>query len=204
MSATTLNATTVAGSTTEVQFNDAGALGGDAGLTYDKTTDALTAGSLVVTNGQVAFPVAQNASTDVNTLDDYEEGSWTPVIGGSGGTSGQTYSTQIGRYIKVGKQVTVWGACVLTVKGTITTNVQVQGLPFTSDAGTGLFAIGSVRWTSLGVAYSDIVLVLGASLAAADLQGTTAATGTNANALTTADLTNSSEFAFTLTYRAVA
>ena len=33
---------TPGGSTTEVQFNDAGAFGGDAGLTYDKTNDILT------------------------------------------------------------------------------------------------------------------------------------------------------------------
>lgn len=32
----------VGGSTTYVQFNDAGALGGDAGLTYNKTTDTLS------------------------------------------------------------------------------------------------------------------------------------------------------------------
>jgi hypothetical protein len=34
----------VAGSDTQVQFNDAGAMAGDAGLTYNKTTDTLTAG----------------------------------------------------------------------------------------------------------------------------------------------------------------
>lgn len=49
----------VGGSTGQVQFNDAGSLGGDAGLTYDKTTDTLTAGSLVLTN---ALPVAQGGS----------------------------------------------------------------------------------------------------------------------------------------------
>jgi hypothetical protein len=37
---------TPGGSTTQVQFNDAGAFGGDAGLTYDKATDTLSAGLL--------------------------------------------------------------------------------------------------------------------------------------------------------------
>ncbi len=36
---------TPGGSTTQVQFNDAGSFGGDAGLTYDKTTDSLTIAS---------------------------------------------------------------------------------------------------------------------------------------------------------------
>lgn len=39
------------GSTTQVQFNDAGVLGGDAGLVYNKTTDRLTVGELPVGAG---------------------------------------------------------------------------------------------------------------------------------------------------------
>jgi len=37
-------AATPGGADTQVQFNDGGALGGDAGLSYDKTTDKLTVG----------------------------------------------------------------------------------------------------------------------------------------------------------------
>ncbi|ATS93183.1 tail fiber protein [Synechococcus phage S-LBS1] len=49
--------TAAAGSTTQVQFNDGGAFGGDSGLTFDKTTDALTAGSLRTTSlGTAAAP----------------------------------------------------------------------------------------------------------------------------------------------------
>jgi hypothetical protein len=49
------------------------------------------------------------------TCDDYEEGSWTPVIGGDGGTSGQTYEAQVGKYQKVGKKVTAWAYVRLSV-----------------------------------------------------------------------------------------
>lgn len=46
---------TAGGSDTQVQFNDGGsALGGDAGLTYNKTTDILTVANTVVTNNIVA------------------------------------------------------------------------------------------------------------------------------------------------------
>lgn len=49
---------TPGGADTQVQFNDGGAFGGDAGLTYDKTTDTLTANSstiaLSVVSGQIA------------------------------------------------------------------------------------------------------------------------------------------------------
>src|SRR4051794_38729536 len=50
----------------------------------------LTVGGVAtLSTGQLVFPATQNAAAGVNTLDDYEEGSWTPVIGGDGGTSGQ-------------------------------------------------------------------------------------------------------------------
>jgi len=50
----------------------------------------------------ITFPATQSASTDANTLDDYEEGSWTPTI------IGATFSNQSwrsGRYVKIGKVV---------------------------------------------------------------------------------------------------
>lgn len=46
----------VAGADTQVQFNDGGALGGDAGLVYNKTTDVLTAGTTRVGDGTQATP----------------------------------------------------------------------------------------------------------------------------------------------------
>ena len=63
--------------------------------------------------GQLVFPSTQNASTNANTLDDYEEGSWTPVLSFGGGTTGITYATQIGRYIKVGKKV--WASAYIAL-----------------------------------------------------------------------------------------
>ncbi len=89
--------------------------------------------------GQIKFPATQNASSNVNTLDDYEEGTWTPVLGGGGGTSGQTYLVQTGTYIKIGKLAYVDFSIQLSVKGTITGIVQVQGLPFSVGSGQGVF-----------------------------------------------------------------
>jgi hypothetical protein len=67
-----------------------------------------------------------------NVLNDYEEGTWTPVLGGFGGTSGQTYSLQTGRYTKVGRQVICSFEATLTAVGTVTGNAIVSGLPFSS------------------------------------------------------------------------
>jgi hypothetical protein len=76
--------------------------------------------------GQLAFPATQNPSGGANTLDDYEEGTWTPSLGGSA-----TYSAQTGRYTKIGNVVTVTCRLGVTTLGTGSVNL-VSGLPFVS------------------------------------------------------------------------
>ena len=68
-----------------------------------------------------------------NKLDDYEEGTWTPILGGSTGTSGQSYSTQHGSYTKIGRVVHLQAYVVMASIGTSTGAYgQVQNLPFTA------------------------------------------------------------------------
>jgi len=75
----------------------------------------------------ILFPASQSASSDVNTLDDYEEGTWTP-IDASG--AGLTFASPSGKYTKIGRQVTAWA--VLTYPSTADgTNSAIGGLPFT-------------------------------------------------------------------------
>lgn len=73
----------------------------------------------------IGFPATQVPSTDPNTLDDYEEGEWTPTLGGDA-----TYSIRAGTYVKIGKKVTVWFYLTVDVLGTGSTTT-ISGLPFT-------------------------------------------------------------------------
>jgi hypothetical protein len=75
----------------------------------------------------ITFPATQSASTDANTLDDYEEGTWTPTVGGTA-----TYSNQIGSYTKIGNVVTLWGQINITSIGTGSTT-RIYGIPFASN-----------------------------------------------------------------------
>lgn len=82
--------------------------------------------------GQFKFPAAQNASSDVNTLDDFEEGTFTPTIIGS--TSGAaTYTAQAGFYTKIGKRVFFNLYIGTATAGTLVGNIRVGGLPFASQ-----------------------------------------------------------------------
>ena len=96
-----------------------------------------SAEALVVSGGQLAFPAAQRASSDVNTLDDYEEGTWTPEIadeGLDGSGEGQGYSSRVGRYTKIGHRVFFSFRLTVTSLGSLTTTepVSITGLPFVS------------------------------------------------------------------------
>ena len=56
-------AATPGGADTQVQFNDGGALGGDAGLVYDKTTDKLTVGGDIDLDNGGTFSTTLQAVT---------------------------------------------------------------------------------------------------------------------------------------------
>ena len=90
--------------------------------------------------GQLKFPATQNPSTDANTLDDYEEGTFTPTIAFGGSSSGVTYSVQTGGYIKIGKTVFIRINLTLTSNGSGTGSASIGGLPFTSGSVPGNFA----------------------------------------------------------------
>ena len=220
---------TIGGSTTQIQYNNAGSFAGSANLTYDGTnfvvtaiqklqgtttilgnssgvgnnssilrfngwntgganwqidtanlsstnelafTPSTTAGGLTFTtlsqsfrsNGTIGvgtsgstsgtgitFPATQSASSDANTLDDYEEGTWTPTIGGTA-----TYSRQEASYTKIGRVVTVRFDMTITLLLTGSTTT-ISGLPFsvgnqaTSEGygATGYFSNLAINVTSL-------------------------------------------------------
>lgn len=89
------------------------------------------ASAITLTSGQIAFPATQAASADANTLDDYEEGTFTPALQFGGATTGITYSSQTGKYTKIGNTVVYVAFFVLTSKGSATGAAVVTGLPFT-------------------------------------------------------------------------
>jgi hypothetical protein len=90
----------------------------------------------------ITFPATQSASSDANTLDDYEEGTWTPVATATSG-SFTTVNTE-GTYTKIGRQVTVCFTVYIADKGTAAGYVGMTGLPFTS-ANVNSLGSGAVR-----------------------------------------------------------
>jgi hypothetical protein len=80
--------------------------------------------------GGVAFPSTAVAVSDPNTLDDYEENTWTPVLKGATTT---TYNLQVGRYTKIGRTVFIYCDLWINSLGDGSTTL-ITGLPFTTNA----------------------------------------------------------------------
>jgi hypothetical protein len=106
------------------------------------------------TVGKIQFPATQSPSTDVHTLDDYEEGTWTPTLTFGGASVGITYNQRVGAYIKIGKLVHVSARIILTNKGSSTGTAGFTGLPFTcaDNGNTTQYTMHCGYWASLAAA----------------------------------------------------
>ena len=135
---------------------------GTAGL---GVTGTLTVSGLVTaTAGQIAFPATQNASANANTLDDYEEGTWTPVLTfATPGNLSVAYTTQVGVYTKIGRMVLATNVIVTsTFTHTTASGIcQITGLPFTAASVSNQNAYGTILWQGITKAnYTQWVAVV--------------------------------------------
>ncbi|MFD3301981.1 hypothetical protein [Aquipseudomonas alcaligenes] len=128
------------------------------------TGNSPTFTALTLSNGQVVFPANQVPSANANTLDDYEEGTWTPVLTFSTpGDLSVAYSAQSGRYTKVGRLVSA-DFTVVTTTFTHTTasgELQMTGLPFTNGASNSQSTLGFGGITKAG--FTQFVFQLASS-----------------------------------------
>lgn len=96
-------------------------------LIYDITGNGFVDASGVIRHldtsiyGQIKFPATQIPSSNANTLDDYQEGTWTPVVGGLTNASGVNVTKAT--YTKIGRQVSIQvaGTIAVTAGATLTT-----------------------------------------------------------------------------------
>ena len=155
------------------------------------TSSANTSGAKLQTSDGLTFPATAVASADPNTLDDYEEGTWTPSLGGTA-----TYNAQIGTYTKIGNVVTVSGRIHVNIKGTGSGTI-VSGLPFTSAASYP-YGIAIGKYSNIANSAFTVYGDLSASSSSFELFCTTAAGTANYVSSVFAD---SAQINFTFTYR---
>ena len=170
----------------------------NSGTLISATTIGVGGATPSTSGAGITFPATQSASTDANTLDDYEEGTWTPVLTFGGGTTGITYSFQTGIYTKIGNLVFIRCTIVLSSKGSSTGNATITGLPFTSKNTTG--------GTGFALTFSDgMASITGQIINEVEANATTNnCFQTSASAtppLTNSNFTNSSNYQFSGCYQ---
>ena len=155
-----------------------------------------TDGQFAVGSG-IQFPATQVASAGANTLDDYEEGTWTIGVSFGGASVGVTSTHNTGTYTKIGRQVTVNGYLTLSSKGSSTGNASVTGLPFTIPNNTGNYSAPSLWFVNLSFA-NQLVTNGSINTTTISLQECTEA-GVGSS-ITNAEFTNTTEIIISFTY----
>lgn len=161
-------------------------------------TPAGSSGQVLTSNG-ASDPTFQDVPIS------QDSGSWTPTITGSTSGSGQTYSAQVGRYVRVKRasglcEVTVSCTVTLSNTGSLVGSVLIEGLPFASATVSGLSQICPMSWASLTNAWTYLQGVIGSNVTVVLVAGIKLIPATSVSAMDVADLSNTTTFAFNATY----
>lgn len=137
------------------------------------------------------------------TLQTYTEGSWTPAVAGQTTPGTQTYSTQVGRYIRSGNLVTVWFSIVMTAKDAATAgNFIISGLPFASSNVSGLtYPVSLAQWGNIDLGSTRPVLTARIGANSTDIAMLESGDNTGANGLVAAAITATTTLHGSATYR---
>ena len=135
----------------QIGHNSQSASGATALFKVDESGDAtISDGDLVIGtagHGIDFSATSDGAGTDSSELlDDYEEGTFTPTLGAHSSDGTHSYTTQVGNYTKVGNVVHIWMQMTintLNTSGTISGNLEISGLPYTSANTTGQAYMGT-------------------------------------------------------------
>jgi len=145
----------------------------------------------------VGFPATQVASSDANTLDDYEEGTFVPTVIGSTTAGTGTYLQQKGFYTKVGRLVTV-NVYLHWTAHTGTGNLIFSALPFLIQNTAGNYGGISIGYVNNITLTAGNILYGLLEFGTQNITANQSPTGGGAYSLVPID--TAGEIAFTATY----
>ena len=104
---------------------------------------------LTITDGDLLFATAAKgvclgvtSNTDANTIDDYEEGTWTPNL-----TSGYSFDGTTAHYTKIGNTVHIYCNFYRDGFSTNSNTYIITNLPFTPETSTRVNSNGMGHWS---------------------------------------------------------
>ena len=116
-----------------------------------QSSDIVTSGNIEAVNATLSGGVYVGGTAAANLLDDYEEGTWTPVLSSTGtAPTVSSYSNQLGYYTKVGNVVTIHCHIRASISSVGSGTPRITGLPFTAVGYPGI-ASGLVNLFNGGI-----------------------------------------------------
>lgn len=174
---------------------------GAEGLTLSSTDITIASGDLLFGTSAKGVNLGVTSNTDANTMDDYEEGTWTPGIHYQGGQNATMTQTS-GVYTKVGRLVHCTCMIYINSKNSGTGQVYLSGLPFTvADS----VANTSIEGNGVGAYYYALSSAVN-TLTVAPISGGTLAeiytgeNGTNVTVATVSHFDDSAQARFSFNY----
>lgn len=126
---------------------------GSGNLLVGKTTTTANAGDVQVSRG-LSFPSVQIPCSNANTLDDYEEGTWTPSIDSEVPGTGRISTVLNATYTKIGRLVIANAYVQLTTLGTGGSGyTKINGLPYAISDAYSCMSVGYFAGLKAGVIF---------------------------------------------------
>ncbi len=128
---------------------------GDVGIGVVTPATKLDVSGAIRTSTGILFGTDTAAA---NTLNDYEEGTWTPTFAFSGASVDATYYAQTGTYTKIGNTVVAEGRIYINTKGSSTGNFELRGFPFVANdySAVSLSVNSGMNYTGMIFAFMNI------------------------------------------------
>ena len=105
-----------------------------------------SSGNLLAGNASYGIYLGVNSATAANLLNDYEEGTFTPTLGGASSDPTVSFNSRSGNYTKIGDRVFINVIVYLSAISGGGGNINIRGLPFTSNnRGTGSMIFDRMR-----------------------------------------------------------
>jgi hypothetical protein len=161
-----------------------------ANVSGDTFTGAVTGTDLTLSGG-----VYLGGTGSANKLDDYEEGTWTPVINVG------SITINYAQYVKVGSLVTVTTDLSDITNYTSTSDMTISGLPFNTSSGGRFTGSMMFRYLNAPTNYTQLTPYIGHNSSTLSFYWSSDSGGTW-DGMRFADATQSNwDIYFTMTYR---
>jgi hypothetical protein len=121
-------------------------------------SSAVSQGGKLQTLDGVSFPSTQVDLANTHTLDDYAEGTWTPIVISSGASGTPTYSFQSGHYTKIGDLVHISGYVAYSNHTGASGYLQVAHLPYYAKSDSQYIPIINVKTDALPIGLNKQVV----------------------------------------------